>query len=157
VVSLQVRPLRDRERGVLEKECPSSPSKPFRRRRRRRLEEMKVFESLTFCRRVGCGNIYLIINEDEGAFYNLQIKGDMCKEAPCGESWFNAMARVLTYALRNSLWEGTTQKALVKHLLNNRCNNVIVNKDHIVSCADAIGRMILEYLKARNLHEEKDE
>jgi len=34
---------------------------------------------------------------------------------------------------------------------------VIPNKDHIVSCSDAIGRMVLEYLKARGLYEEKKE
>jgi hypothetical protein len=116
---------------------------------------MKDYEAITMSRRVGCGSIYLIINENEGAFYNLVIKGDMCREAPCGESFFNALSRILTYALRHSLWEGTTQRALVKHLLSNRCNMAVPNQEHIVSCSDAIGRMVLEYLKARNLDEEE--
>ncbi len=107
-------------------------------------------------RKVGCGAIYCIFVEDEGAFYNLIIKGDNAKETPCGESWLNAMGRILTYALRRSIWEGDTQRAIVKQLLNNRCNMAAANKDHIVSCPDAIGRMVLEYLKARGLHIEEE-
>lgn len=121
---------------------------------------MRVYDAITMCRKVGCGSIYCIFSEDEGAFYNLIIKGDNAKEAPCGESWMNAMASVLTYALRHSVWEGTTQRAIVKHLLNHRCNMAIPNAEHITSCSDAIGRMVLEYLKARNLDEiekEKEE
>ena len=118
---------------------------------------MKTFDSITMHRKIGCGNIYVIFLEEEGAFQNIIIKGDNAKETPCGESWFNAMGRILTYALRRSIWEGDTQRAIVKQLLNNRCNLVIPNKDHIVSCSDAIGRMVLEYLKARGLYEEKKE
>ena len=116
---------------------------------------MKEFDSITMSRKVGCGNIYAIFVEDEGEFHNLILKGDMCREAPCGESWFSALGRILTYALRRSIWEGQTQKAIVKQLLNNRCNVTIPNQEHIVSCSDAIGKMVLEYLKARNLHEEE--
>ena len=114
---------------------------------------MRVYDSITMHRKVGCGNIYVIFNEEEGAFYNLIIKGDNAKESPCGESWMNAMASILTYALRRSVWEGNAQQAIVKHLLNHRCNMVVANHEHITSCSDAIGRMVLEYLKARNLDE----
>ena len=116
---------------------------------------MKVFDSLTLSRKVGCGQIYCIFNEDEGAFDNLIIKGDNAKEIPCGEAWMNTMAKILTYALRRSVWEGDTKRAIVKQLLNHRCNNVFPNKEHIVSCPDAIGRMVLEYLKSRGLDEEE--
>lgn len=112
---------------------------------------MRTYEAITMFRKVGCGSVYCIFNEEEGEFYNLIIKGDNAKEAPCGESWFNSLGAILTYALRRSLWEGTAQRALVKHLLNHRCQVVIPNKEHIVSCSDAIGRMVLEYLKARGL------
>ena len=115
---------------------------------------MRVYEAITMSRKVSCGNIFCIFNENEGEFYNLIIKGDNTKEAPCGESWLNALAALLTYALRRSMWEGNAQRAIVKHLLGHRCQNVVANADHIVSCADAIGKMVLEYLKARNLTDE---
>lgn len=114
---------------------------------------MRVYDALTMSRQVGCGTIYVIFNEEENAFYNMEIKGDSAKETPCGESWMNALAAVLTYALRHSLWEGTTQKAIVKHLLNHRCNMAVANKEHVVSCVDAVGKMVLEYIKSRGLDE----
>lgn len=117
---------------------------------------MKDFEAITMQRKVGCGNVYLIINEEEGAFYNLIIKGDQAKETPCGESFFNSMSAILTYALRRSVWEGTSKKAIVKHLTGHRCNMYVANKEKIQSCSDAIGKMVLEYLKARGLDEEKE-
>ena len=124
---------------------------------------MRVYESLTFYRKCGCGNVYLIVNEDEGAFYNIIIKGDTAKELPCGESWFNSLSAILTYALRHSLWEGTSNKAIVKHLLNHRCNNPMRDwktKEVVTSCSHIIGQMLLEYIKSRGLDEiekEKEE
>lgn len=114
---------------------------------------MRNHESLTMFRKVGCGNVYCIFSENDGEFYNLIIKGDMARNTPCGESWLSAIASVLTYALRKSLWEGTAQKAIIKHLLNHRCNMAVPNIDHITSCSDAIGRMVLEYIKSRGLDE----
>ena len=114
---------------------------------------MKTFDSITMSRQVGCGNVYVIFVEEDGAFNRCFIKGDNAKESPCGESWMNAMASILTFSLRKSIWEGNTQKAIVKHLLNHRCNMATPNQEHIVSCSDAIGRCVLEYLKARNLDE----
>jgi hypothetical protein len=57
----------------------------------------------------------------------------------------------LTFALRRSLWEGTTQRGIIKHLQHQRCPSAVPNKDHIVSCSDAIGRCVLEYLKRCDL------
>lgn len=124
---------------------------------------MRVYDSITMFRKVGCGSIYCIFNEQEGEFYNLIIKGDMARDTPCGESFMSAIASVLTFALRRSIWEGNAQKAIIKHLLNHRCNNPIRDwqtKEVVSSCSHAIGIMVLEYLKARNLDEiekEKEE
>jgi hypothetical protein len=114
---------------------------------------MRTYESITMSRKIGCGSIFCIFNEESGEFYNLIIKGDNAREAPCGESWLNAMGAILTFALRRSLWEGTAQKALIKHLMNHRCHKIIPNEDHIVSCSDAIGKMVLEYVRSRGLDE----
>jgi hypothetical protein len=114
---------------------------------------MRDFEAITLSKKVGCGMIYCIFNEEEHSFYNLEIKGDMAKEAPCGESWFNSVAAILTYALRRSVWEGTTKKAIIKHLVGHQCNGFVANKEHIKSCSDAIGKMVLEYIKSRGIDE----
>lgn len=120
-------------------------------------ENMRIYDSLTMYRKVGCGTIYCIFSEQDGNFYNLIIKGDNAKEIVCGESWMNSIASVLTYALRRSISEGNAHKGIVKHLLGHRCNMYVPNKDKIQSCGDAIGRMCLEYLKARTDEIEKEE
>ena len=124
---------------------------------------MKEYEDITMSRKVGYGNIYCIFVEDEGAFHKLFIKGDSAREATCGESWMSSIAALLTFALRRTVWKGTTQKAIVKHLLHHRCNNPIKNwetKEEMLSCSHAIGIMVLEYLKGRGydqIEKEKEE
>src|SRR3990167_6053920 len=106
---------------------------------------MKDYESLTIEKKIGCGNVYLIFIEDEDTFHRLFIRGDMAKECPCGESWFNAVAKLLTFALRRSFNEDNTKEAIIKQLLGHRCSIVIPNKEHIISCSDAIAKAVLEY------------
>jgi len=119
--------------------------------------DMRTYDAITFHRAVGCGNIYCIFNEKDDEFYNLIIKGDNAREAPCGEVWLNAMAAILTYALRRAVNEVNAKRAIVKHLLNHRCHMAIPNREHITSCADAIGRMVLEYIKSKGLDEIEEE
>jgi thiazole synthase ThiGH ThiG subunit len=107
---------------------------------------MKEYKTITIHKVVGCGAIYCIFTEDDGAFHKLFIKGDTAKETPCGESWFQSLSKLLTFALRRSLWEGTTKEAVIKQLLGQRCNKVLPNKEHTVSCADAIAKAVLQYL-----------
>lgn len=111
----------------------------------------KFDNNITIAKPVGCGTIYCIFTERGDSFNRLFIKGDMAKSCPCGESWLNSLAALLTFSLRRSIWEGTTNKAIVKHLMFQRCPSAVANKDHIVSCADAIGRCVLEYLKRCDL------
>ena len=112
---------------------------------------MKDYHTITIQKQVGCGHIYLrFLEEEEGAFHKLMISGDMAKEAPCGESWLNAIASLLTFALRRSIWEGTTQRAIIRQLCGQRCNMAKLNQEHIVSCSDAIGKAVLEYIKSRD-------
>jgi len=118
---------------------------------------MKDYETVTITKMVGCGHIYCLFLEEEDTFHKLFIKGDMTKDTLCGESWFNSIAKLLTFALRRSSWEGNTKRGIVKQLLNQRCPNAIVNKDRTVSCADAIARAVLEYAKSRDwIQEEKE-
>ena len=115
---------------------------------------MKDYPTITIHKKVGCGSIYCLFLEDEDIFHKLLIRGDMAKTAECGEAWLNSIAKLLTFALRRSLWEGNTKEGVVKQLLGQRCPNAIANKEHIVSCPDAIARAVLEYAKSRDLVKE---
>lgn len=108
---------------------------------------MKDYPTLTIKKQVGCGSVYTIFLEESGAFKRIMIRGDMCKEAPCGSSWFDALAAILTFSLRRALWEGTVDKGIIKHLKNHRCNMALPNKEHISSCPDAIGKAVEQYLR----------
>lgn len=107
----------------------------------------KDYKTVTISKKIGaCGHIYCLFMEDENAFHKLHIKGDPGK-MPCGGCFLEALGRVLTYALRRGIWEGSVNKGLINQLLNIRCNDLPVNAEHICSCPDAIGKSIKEYLK----------
>ncbi len=117
---------------------------------------MKDYPSVTFSKVVPCGNIYLIFAEEDDTFHRLTIRGDMAKTCPCGESWLNSIAKLITYSMRRSIWEGNTKEGIIKQLLGQRCPSYRVNKEKILSCADAIARCVLEYSKSRDLVNEEE-
>jgi len=120
---------------------------------------MKDYESITITKRVGCGSIYVIFDEDEHTFHRVRIRGSMAKESPCGEVWLNIVARILTYAIRRGMWEDTLQDGIIKQLCNKseKCYAYVPNKEHILNCGDAIGRAVLEYAKSRDWVKEEKE
>lgn len=110
--------------------------------------------SVTLAQRVGsCGTIYCIFVEGtEGEFKRLFIKGAMGKNTPCGEAWLEPIAKILTFALRRSLFEGSVDRGIIRQLRGVRCNNIAPNGDHITSCPDAIAKILTRYLLDRYPH-----
>lgn len=105
------------------------------------------YKTITIFKKVGsCGTINLRFLEDDNAFHRVFITGDADK-MKCNPMWLEALSRMLTYALRRGIWEGTTDEGIIKQLTNIRCNEVSANQDHICSCPDAIGKACREYLK----------
>jgi hypothetical protein len=117
---------------------------------------MKDYPTITISKWIPCGNIYCLFLEEDDSFHRLTIKGDMAKECLCGESWLNSIAKLLTYAMRRSIWEGNTKDGIIKQLLGQRCPSYVSNKEHILSCSDAIARCVLEYSKSRDLINEEE-
>lgn len=109
---------------------------------------MDDFHSTTYSKRICKGHIYCTFVEgSQGEFNRLILKGNMAKETPCGESWLEPLARLITFSLRRAIWEGTVDKGILKHLAHHRCNNMPPNKDKVCSCTDAVEKCIREYLK----------
>jgi len=107
---------------------------------------METKPSTTIRKRICKGHIYCTFVEGrEGEFNRLELKGNMSRETDCGESWLQPMAKLLTFSLRRAIWEGTTERAIIKHLKGHRCNSMPPNKDHVCSCTDAICKCIEEY------------
>jgi len=117
---------------------------------------MKTFDTITLTKEVPCGAIYCLFLEEDDSFNRLFIKGDMAKTCPCGESWFNAIAKLITYAMRRSIIEENTKEGIIKQLLYQRCPSYRANKEHIQSCSDGIARCVLEYCKSRDLVNEEE-
>jgi ribonucleoside-diphosphate reductase alpha chain len=94
--------------------------------------------------RVGCGNLYITVNKDrEGlceVFTNVGRGGGCPAQA-------EATSRLSSIALR----AGVTPEAIVEQLRGIRCMSTIVGKNKhgfdVLSCPDAIGRTIEEFLK----------
>jgi thiazole synthase ThiGH ThiG subunit len=114
---------------------------------------VKDYLTYTIKKRVGCGAVYCLFMEDEGAFYKLFVKGNNAKETPCGEAMLNTLAKILTFALRRGFWEGSIDRGILKQLKNERCNMAVPNKEGVVSCADAIGKAVSDYIQIRAKNE----
>ena len=129
---------------------PNLPKDGVQESEEEKNQEME-YKSITITKKINpCGHIHAIFLEDQDCFHKMFIKGPGTK---CGEVWMDSLAKILTYALRRAEFEGTIEDGIIKQLLNVRCNNVVVNKDHICSCPDAIGKAIIQYLKIKAVEE----
>lgn len=108
--------------------------------------------SITISRRICKGHIYCTFVEgSQGEFHRMFLKGNMARETPCGESWLEPLAKILTFSIRRAVWEGTIHKGIIKHLQGQRCNSMPPNKDHVCSCTDAIAKCLEEYLATHHV------
>jgi hypothetical protein len=126
------------------------------------------YESLSINKKVGCGEVCCIFEEDEKAFHKLRIilngakefvKCPHCKKEiegeykHCEEIWFDIAAKIITFGLRRGIWEGTIESGLIKHLINKtfKCKRYTPNRENICSCPDAIGESVSKYCLMRDL------
>lgn len=86
----------------------------------------------------GCGNLYVVINTDEGA-QPFEVFAQMGKAGGCAASQLEAIARLTSLALRS----GVDGKAIVEQLRGIRCPAPSWYKGtKIFSCADAISQVL---------------
>lgn len=86
----------------------------------------------------GCGNLYVIINQDEeGAFF--EVFTQMGKAGGCAASQLEAIGRLISLALRG----GIDIRVIVEQLKSIRCPSPSWTQGKkIFSCADAIARVL---------------
>lgn len=118
--------------------------------------QLKFRKSITLSEKVGCGHIYAIIELKGGAFDRLTIRGAMAKSCDCGESFLQAIGKILTFGMRRAIKEGngTLDIALIKHLQGHRCNKPLYRGS--LSCVDGIARVIKKYMEVVNGKKETD-
>jgi ribonucleoside-diphosphate reductase alpha chain len=94
--------------------------------------------------KIGCGNLYITVNYDEHGICEVFTNTGRAGGCP---SQSEATSRLVSIALRS----GIDAKSIVEQLKGIRCPSTIRQKDlKVMSCPDAIGRLIEKVLKLQN-------
>ena len=116
-----------------------------------------TYPSTTYKKSTSCLNLYITVGWGENKKIEfVRIVGNN-KSGDCGCSWLESLSDILTFSIRRIRNEHEA-KAIIKNLRYHRCNKITPNKDHIVSCVDAIGQVIERVLdeKAQKDNKEKE-
>ena len=101
--------------------------------------------------KIGCGNLYITVNYDENGICEVFTNTGRAGGCP---SQSEATSRLVSIALRS----GIDAKSIVEQLKGIRCPSTIRQKDlKVMSCPDAIGRLIEKVYKLQNGNSEKHE
>lgn len=99
--------------------------------------------------KIGCGNLYITVNYDERGICEVFTNTGRAGGCP---SQSEATSRLVSIALRS----GIDAKSIVEQLKGIRCPSTIRQKGlKVMSCPDAIGRLIEKVLKIQNGKEEE--
>ena len=94
--------------------------------------------------KIGCGNLYVTVNYDENGICEVFTNTGRAGGCP---SQSEATSRLVSIALRS----GIDEKAIVEQLKGIRCPSTIRQKGlKVLSCPDAIGRLIEKVMNHRN-------
>jgi ribonucleoside-diphosphate reductase alpha chain len=100
--------------------------------------------------KIGCGNLYVTVNYDENGICEVFTNTGRAGGCP---SQSEATSRLVSIALR----AGVDEEAIVEQLKGIRCPSTIRQKGlKVLSCPDAIGRLIQKVMNHRNGHIEKN-
>ncbi|NLE25771.1 MAG: vitamin B12-dependent ribonucleotide reductase [Clostridiaceae bacterium] len=100
--------------------------------------------------RIGCGNLYVTVNYDENGVCEVFTNTGRAGGCP---SQSEATSRLVSIALR----AGVDESAIVEQLKGIRCPSTIRQKGlKVLSCPDAIGRLIQKVMNHRNGYGDKN-
>jgi len=116
---------------------PVKPLKLIRPRPRPPVTEGRTIEI-----NVGCGTLYVTINEDDQGIAEVFVR--LGKAGGCAAAQTEAIGRLISIALRSYI----DPEEVVRQLKGIRCPHVGFNKGVMTtSCADAVAKVLESYLK----------
>ena len=93
---------------------------------------------------VGCGNLYVTMNEDGKGLF--EVFARLGKAGGCADAQLEAIGRLISLCLRS----GVEPKDIIKQLKGIRCPNPLLTRGGtILSCPDAIAKAIEDHIKGR--------
>ena len=102
----------------------------------------KVTTGRTIKTRVGCGSLFVTINEDEYGIAEVFVQ--LGKSGGCAASQTEAIGRLISIALRSFI----NPEVIVEQLKGIRCPSIGIDDGEIItSCADGVAKVLEKYLK----------
>jgi len=103
-----------------------------------------VMRGVTRKMEVGCGNLYITMNEDEQGLF--EVFARLGKAGGCADAQLEAIGRLISLCLRS----GIEPKDIIKQLKGIRCPNPLLSRGGtILSCPDAIAKALEEHIKGK--------
>lgn len=98
----------------------------------------------TYQIKTGCGKLYITINDNEGFPY--EFLATMGKAGGCATAQLDCISRLISYSLQN-VGQVTS---IIKLMSGISCHSaIIVNEEKVLSCADAIAKILKQYFDER--------
>lgn len=99
----------------------------------------KILAGKTVCIETGCGKMYVQLNWHEGKLF--EVFASLGKTGGCPACLSEAITRSITLGLRY----GVPLRDYIKQLENLRCPQPVLGKEHVLSCPDAISKVLKDY------------
>jgi ribonucleoside-diphosphate reductase alpha chain len=104
----------------------------------------KQLSGYTYQTVTGCGKIYITINEHDGKPF--EIFATIGKAGGCACAQTEAIGRLVSLGLQR----GIVSSHFIKQLSGICCHSALIAEgDKIMSCADAIAKVLKKYIEAK--------